>query len=207
MGCEGLNRSRWTSVSDYYFFFPVYLLKSVLSIFGFTKGLSVLLQESRMDITTAHKKTNIVLGKIRIVRRNAEEEFSHVFKAATEVAEKTGHFIKMPRRCKKQTLRSNMEVENVLEYYRRSVFPPFVDNMTEHLASRFPQLAVHACRGLLLIPANLGNFTDDHVYELHQYYQQDLSSPAYLEQEFKLWKAQWQDVPDVPTSLESTLKH
>ena len=79
--------------------------------------------------------------------------------------------------------------------------------MVEQLASRFSQLTVHACRALVLIPANLENLTDDHVKELHQYHEPDLPSPMSFEPELRLWKSQWQDEPDRPDSLQSTYRH
>ena len=81
--------------------------------------------------------------------------FRRVFEAASEMAEKAGHVIEIPRRCKRQTLRSHVEADTPEAYYRISVFVPFIDNMVEQLASCFSQLTVHACRALLLIPANV----------------------------------------------------
>ena len=181
--------------------------QSAVYIFGFTKTLSVLLQGSSMDVITAYEKVDLVLNEMRTIRANADEEFKRVFEAARNMAEKTGHAIEIPRRCKRQTMRSNVEADTPETYYRRSVFVPFVDNMVEQLASRFSQLTLHACRALLLMPANLENLTEDHGQKLRQFYEPDLPSPLSFEQELRLWKSQWHDECDKPASLQLTLSH
>ena len=160
-----------------------------------------------MDVITAHEQVDLVLNEMRTTRASADEEFRRMFQASSMMADKAGHAIEIPRRCKRQTLRSNVEADTPEAYYTRSVFVPFVDNMVEQLVSRFSQLTVHACRAQMLIPANLENLTDDHVKELHQYHEPDLPSPMSFDQELRLWKSQWQDEPDRPDSLQSTYRH
>ncbi|XP_078585777.1 52 kDa repressor of the inhibitor of the protein kinase-like [Branchiostoma floridae x Branchiostoma japonicum] len=190
---------------------PAFLcaFRSTLFVFGFTKSLSCNLQGSTMDVITAHGQVDRVLQEMRKVREKAEEEFQKVFQAACQMADKTGHKIEVPRRCRRQTLRSNVEADTPEAYFRRSVFIPFVDSMVEQLATRFRQLTVHACHALMLIPSDLHNMTEDHINQLHEYYEPDLPSPFSFHQELRLWKAQWKDTPVKlkPTSLPSTLSH
>ncbi|XP_078679498.1 52 kDa repressor of the inhibitor of the protein kinase-like [Branchiostoma floridae x Branchiostoma belcheri] len=188
---------------------PAFLcaFQSALFILGFTKPLSVLLQGSTMDVVTAYEKVDHVLTEMRAIRQSAEEEFSRVFRTATEMAERVGNNMEIPRRCGRQTQRSNVEADSPEVYFRRSVFLPFVDSMVEQLATRFQQLTAHACRALLLIPSNLDNLQEDHIQQLQQFYEPDLPSPHTFRQEIRLWRTQWQGVPDKPHSLELTTCH
>ncbi|XP_066274145.1 52 kDa repressor of the inhibitor of the protein kinase-like [Branchiostoma lanceolatum] len=188
---------------------PAFLcaFQTALFIFGFTKSLSALLQGSTMDVIKAYEKVNHVLTEMREIRGKAEEEFARVFQAATEMAQGVGNTMDIPRRCGRQTQRSNVEADSPEVYFRRSVFVPFVDGMVEQLATRFQQLSALACRALLLIPSNLHNLQEDHILQLQQYYEPDLPSPLSFRQELRLWKAEWQGEEDKPTSLESTTCH
>ena len=127
-------------------------VNSVNYLFGFTNSLSVLLQGSTNDIVTAYEKIQLILQEMKAIRSNAEVEFQNVFETATEMAEKAGQNITMPRCCKKQTMRSNVEADTPQTYYRRTIFVPFLENMVQQMADRFPQLTLHATRGLFLIP-------------------------------------------------------
>ena len=51
-------------------------------------------------------------------------------------------------------------------YYCRTIFLTFVDGIIQHLSDWFPQLTLHATRGLLLIPSNLENLTDKSIINI-----------------------------------------
>ena len=63
----------------------------------------------------------------------------------------------------------------------------------QQMADRFPQLTLHATRGLFLIPNNLEGLTNEHVKDLLCYYGPDLPAKETFVQEVRLWKRQWND--------------
>ena len=166
------------------------------------------MQGSTIDIVTAYEKIQLILQEMKAIRSNAEVEFQNVFETATELAEKAGQNITMPRCCKKQTMRSNVEADTPQTYYRRTIFVPFLENMVQQMADRFPQLTLHATRGLFLIPNNLEGLTNEHVKGLLCYYGPDLPAETFV-QEVRLWKRQWNDShgEDEPAKLKATLQH
>ncbi|XP_035660282.1 52 kDa repressor of the inhibitor of the protein kinase-like [Branchiostoma floridae] len=190
---------------------PAFLcaFECALYIFGYTKSLSTLLQGSTMDIIKAYEQVDLVRKELRSIRERADEEFHQVYLSASEMAQRLGQDMEVPRRCRRQTQRCNVEADTPEVYFRRSIFVPFVDGMVEQLTSRFPQLTAHACRALMLIPSNVHSLQQDHIQQLREYYEPDLPSPLSLQQELRLWKAQWQGVivTEKPDSLDATISH
>ena len=92
--------------------------------------------------------------------------------------------ITVPRTLSRQTLRVNVEHENVRRYYRRTVF---LDCLLQQLNERFQRRTEDAIKGMCLIPSNLCN-VDDNVEHIKRYYGNDLPNEDGLIQEIKLWK-------------------
>ena len=183
--------------------------KCSLFFFGFTKSLSSLLQGSSMDVVTAYESIEDVKKELSTIRTNADSEFSELFadmkKMATLAGQQDDELMRIPRRCGRQTLRNNIEADEPEQYWKRSVFLPYLDNLMEALDARFNQLSLQAIRGLCLIPANLGKLSDERKTDLKSYYSDDLPSLKSFEQELRLWKLSWIDVATKPDSLVSTL--
>ena len=97
----------------------------------------------------------------------------------------------MPRTCSRQTLRSNIDVENPKVYWRCTTFIPFLDHLIAELSTRFSQLNQQAIQGLQLLPCNLTTLTDDKVAELYERFHQDLPAPEAFQQEVKVWTERW----------------
>ena len=92
--------------------------------------------------------------------------------------------ITVPRTLSRQTLRVNVEQENVRRYYRRTVF---LDCLLQQLNERFQRRTEDVITGMCLIPSNLCN-VDDNVAHIKRYYGNDLPNEDGLIQEIKLWK-------------------
>jgi len=115
--------------------------------------------------------------------------------------------IEIPRRCNRMTQRSNVPAETASEYFKRSVYFPFLDNLIQQFESRFGSLSQQAVRGMNLIPANTASIDTDTVSALVSYYSDDMPSPATFHQEVKLWQRMWQNKTDEDrlTTLSATL--
>ena len=59
----------------------------------------------------------------------------------------------MARICRRQTQRSNVPADSPMEYFRRSLTFPFLDELREQLQSRFSDHQQVAARGLCLMPS------------------------------------------------------
>lgn len=72
------------------------------------------------------------------VRENADIKFHDLFSKAEKLAAEIGaDAISIPRQAGRQCHRSNVQAGSPKEYYRRTVFTPFVDFMISLLKSRF----------------------------------------------------------------------
>ena len=131
-----------------------------------------------------------------------------VYAAASKMSQVAAQEIKIPRQCKRQTLRSNVEADTPEAYYRRAMFVPLLDNLVQQMSERFPQLTLHAARGLCLVPTDLDQLEHKNLDELKAYYEDDMPSPVSFEQ-VRLWRRQWRDCPqkDKPAALQATLEH
>lgn len=85
--------------------------------------------------------------------------------------------LSIPRRCSRQTLRSNVEADTPQAYWRHAVFIPFVDHLLSELSTRFTQLNKKAIQGLLLLPPNLTSLTEAKILEIFEHFNEDLPEP------------------------------
>lgn len=179
-----------------------------LFFFGFTKSLSILIQGSSMDIVTAYEKIKLVKNEYSEIRMNADREFEKLFQLMLQMASlsnENGQPMGIPRRCGRQVHRSNIQADTPEQYWRRVVFVPYLDSLIEELDSRFSQLSIQAIRGLCLIPVNLEQLDDQRFNDLKSYYEADMPSAKTFDQEVRLWKREWENRHNKPSSVVATL--
>ncbi|CAC5396466.1 unnamed protein product [Mytilus coruscus] len=179
--------------------------QTVHNFFGYVSGLSRKLQGSTLDIVEGYKMIDTVKSLVKSTRED-EKEFDTVFEKSTimaEVADIGG--IKAPRRCGRQTQRSNVLEDNDQVYFRRAVFLPFLDSMIQQFNIRFGEHAVSVVRALALIPSNIHQTSDDPIDDIFGYYEDDMPYPDSFRQEFRLWNELWREQTDKPSTLTSTV--
>jgi hypothetical protein len=174
---------------------------------GFLKSLSVLLQGSSLDLVTAYEEIDTIKAEFKSIRENAETEFKAVFQEMVRMrASVTDEAINIPRRCGRQTLRSNVEADTPEDYWRRTVFVPFIDHLLQELDNRFSQINSSAIPGLLLLPCNLEKLNDKKMQKIYESFETDLPSPRTFHQEVRLWKRYWNaNMTNAPKDMPSTL--
>ena len=71
-------------------------------------------------------------------RHESEKFFNEdIFQDSSLLAEKLEVEVKMPRIYKRETHRANMNSQNVEDYYRKSVYIPYLDSLIMFLKTRF----------------------------------------------------------------------
>ena len=80
---------------------------------------------------------SLVTDQLQAVRDNANEEFNSIFKKVSQNGRENGKILDTPRIVSRQTQRSNVESNTPEEYYRRSIFIPFIDCLINQLKERF----------------------------------------------------------------------
>lgn len=98
-----------------------------------------------------------------------------------------------PRRCGRQTLKSNVESNSPQEYWRRSAFVPFLDHLMTEFSHRFSEMSsTAAVQGLLLLPANLDSLSAEQETAIKTRFSSDLPEPNTFHEELKRWWKKWE---------------
>ena len=102
-------------------------------------------------------------------------------------------------------MQDNVEHENAEQYYRRTVFIPFLDCFAQQLNDRFQGRTKDAIKGMYLIPSNFSN-VDNKAEHIKCYYGNDLPNEDGFFQEIKLWKQFWKkEKVEKPKTLSATI--
>lgn len=87
-----------------------------------TLHLSQYLQTVNLDIVQAYDHIHLVVGKLKTIRENADEEFHKIYLKTRIIAEKFGVEVSVPRRVGTQKYRSNVACSDSESYYRITLF-------------------------------------------------------------------------------------
>lgn len=120
---------------------PAFLisLHVINKLFCVTKTLSEYLQKTDMNLEKALKHVENVLEVLQQVSDAAEDQFKSIFSTVSAQLTSLGEEIRIPRCASGQRsqFRSNVPADNAEEYYRRTVFLPFLSNMQSQIKTRF----------------------------------------------------------------------
>uniref|UniRef100_A0A6P7G8X6 52 kDa repressor of the inhibitor of the protein kinase-like n=1 Tax=Diabrotica virgifera virgifera TaxID=50390 RepID=A0A6P7G8X6_DIAVI len=124
------------------------------------------------------------------------------------MGEKLGIKPKTPRVVGTQRFRSNVEANNPEEYYRRSIFYPYIDEISSSLTERFTSHKDVLIGLDSVLPCNIQQrqFTD--LEPALDFYQSDLvhTNRDILNAEWELWKSHWKIAQVTPKTATSVLK-
>ena len=96
---------------------------------GLLMPLSKALQSSTADLLAGMRLVDDIINVLETRRQNAETEFHDVFVRVTNISQKLDVEVKLPRRVGRQMHRENYGSTDAAEYYRQSIYIPYVDNM------------------------------------------------------------------------------
>lgn len=105
-------------------------------VFAVSLPLSRLLQTENMDLCEAINlavQLDTAVGKMRI---NADEEFADLFGTIQTICRKLGVNVCVPRRVGRQINRDNIPAETPEDYFRATVYIPFIDSFLLQLKER-----------------------------------------------------------------------
>ncbi|KAL4142011.1 hypothetical protein QTP88_004543 [Uroleucon formosanum] len=99
--------------------------------------ISTILQGVNIDLQEATKRIQELLQIVKSDRCNSECQFNLIFKKAEETAIKIGLELKIPRRAIRQTQRDNYPSNNINDFFRQSLFIPYLDSIIMSISDRF----------------------------------------------------------------------
>jgi len=105
-------------------------------VFAVSMPLSRLLQTENMDLCEAINLTVQLDTAVEQMRINADEEFGDLFGTIQIICRKLGINVCVPRRVGRQTHRDNTPAETPEDYFRATVYIPFIDSFLLQLKER-----------------------------------------------------------------------
>ncbi|KAK4873687.1 hypothetical protein RN001_013047 [Aquatica leii] len=188
-GCNAFSFLR-SILSSEFLISVVVLLAEVLEV---TLPLSRKLQAEYIDVLNSSQLVEATIQSIQEKRDNSTETFKELYNNAAELVEEMGPEIQMPRTTARQKNRSNVETESAEDYYRMTVYIPFLDFIINELTARFPKKEME-CVGKLqhLLSPDLNYAYISDILQGSIKYKEDLPCFSALKGEFQLWKLLWQ---------------
>jgi hypothetical protein len=183
-------------------------------VLGITKQLSVSLQQVNKDLSRCISEVEQVKKIIQKFRDNADGEFAEIINEAECLL---GEEIQLPRLCGRQRNRTNPgESITALDYYRRTLYLPFLDGIISQLTERFTAHKQTALRLEALLPTNVTGCSFASLQEAIKLYiplitDFDSNSSCLdiddVQADFVRWQCRWEDVPklDKPDNCLSAL--
>ncbi|KAJ8939579.1 hypothetical protein NQ314_011074 [Rhamnusium bicolor] len=111
-------------------------LQIIAKLFAITLPLNRQLQTKNQDLSTALELATDVENILTEMRNNAEQQFHDIFVEVSKICDKLGIDISIPRRASRQTQRCNIMTKNPEDYYRISIFIPFLENVLTQIQER-----------------------------------------------------------------------
>ena len=169
------------------------------SVAGLLLPLSKQLQSSSMDIVEAATLVGDVIEVLGNRRATADLEFQLLYKKMTTLCSALDVSIQLPRRVGRQTCRDNHPAETPEEYFKLSIFIPYLDYLSNEMSVRFADLRATCSRFQCLIPSTIGSFQSarsetESFLEVANFYANDLSdSASAVEAEYERWFIKWKN--------------
>jgi len=137
-------------------------------IFQYTQSLCKNLQNKNIDLVEAVEHINLVKNQLSLIRANATTNFNKLF---VEINKKLNDFelsIEMPRIAKRQKNRANIPTKDPEEYFRITLFLPFLDFFVQQLNYRFVNHRNIICGFQMLLKSSA--FDEEKLRELVEFY-------------------------------------
>ena len=101
------------------------------------KPVSIKLQKKSNNIPKAYNMIAEMEKQLRQIRNNADTIFKARYANGVALASDLGTKPSVPRTASGQLHRENTSHDSPEEYYRQTLFVPFLDHITEEMTSRY----------------------------------------------------------------------
>ncbi|CAI6370875.1 unnamed protein product [Macrosiphum euphorbiae] len=138
-----------------------------------------------------------VISVFQSIRENVDLKFNNIYKEAKDVAEKLNIEPKMPRICSSQRNRSNVPSNNIEEYYKKSIFIPYLDDLLMALNERFIPHNETITSLQYVLPSIVVEKPFSYLKIAVEFYENDLPGlNDVIEAEYEIWQAKWKNIED-----------
>ena len=206
-GPEASHKAKTLSCAiDAEFIVSLYTLKMTLSI---TKGLSEALQKIAMDLFQAKSLICSVIEELQHWRSDENHtRFNELWCAIETMAVELNIDLSPPRRAVRQQHRVNIPCSDAKEYWRLSVFYPFLDSLLTNFRDRFEHLISIVAGFTAIMPRHCNQHQFSDLAQTVNHFAQYLPSHEVedVEAEFRLWCRMWAKETVPPLTLTDALK-
>lgn len=191
---ESIKRahSLLNNICNFNFLVAIYVSNKLLS---FTYNLSEYLQTKNIDLVNAFESVSEVSKKLHDIRENSNVEFHEIYEGVKSISVLLNVDETMPRICGRQKNRNNVPFKDIEEFYRRTIFIPYLDDLLCSLKQRFISHKDTIMSLQYVLPSLAVDNPFSCLKPAVQFYEDDL--PGYqdiIEAEFKLWQSKWKTV-------------
>ena len=192
------------SIQTSEFIVSMVVLESVLAI---TLTLSKSLQSPRIDLIQALGHIRGIQDQLRSKRDDADVSFGHVWEQAKILADAAAVVLATPRQAARQSHRANIPANTPEEYFRRTIYVPFLDSILQEFANRFEGQSGAVSHLVSVVPSHIDSYSFKDLLPAVEVYSQFVASQVELSAEFDMWKQKWQSVNvcDRPATAVDTL--
>ncbi|CAI6358376.1 unnamed protein product [Macrosiphum euphorbiae] len=176
---------------------------TISKVFGFGLPLSKQFQQINIDLKLAMDLAQDTLNELEDYRNHAQKNFEVIFLAAKKIADKFNVTMTIPRINKRQVHRINVQTNNPEEYFRISVFIPYLDSFISQLKSRFLNHIDILSSFHSLFDENS---TKEEFKILAVFYEEDLNGNNSIIEEFQLWQRKLKKLEIKPKNSIDALK-
>uniref|UniRef100_A0A8D8THQ5 Zinc finger MYM-type protein 1 n=1 Tax=Cacopsylla melanoneura TaxID=428564 RepID=A0A8D8THQ5_9HEMI len=180
-------------------------LTVVQEIFSCSHNIATALQNPHIDLSSAIEMTS-GLSNILKNKREDSNSFQTLYVLAQNLAQEIEVEIKKPRTAKIQRNRSNYDVDNVEDYYRISIFNPFLDHFISQLDLRFLKHKHVLSKIENILPSRITSINQSGIEEtvkiLCEQWQRGDAIEILIVKELELWQEYWRTTAiTAPTSF------
>ena len=189
----------------------IVVVNIVTGLLDYTMPLTRQLQERRIDIMKSLEQIDLLKKMVASLRKEVDETHHKFYRKALAMAEAVDTAERVPRTCKRQTTRANVESNSPSEYYKRALTIPFLDHLASELNQRFSMENCTVLNGFYIVPSVLlscrGVSWKEKFMEFVKIYESDLPYPRQMSSEMDLWEKYWNEnySSPVPSSISESL--
>lgn len=186
------------------FILSAYILGNVLSM---SLPLSKLLQTQNIDLIEAIQNADNLENIIKNTRLNAEREFKIIFNNVKSKCDILNIEIPMPRIVHIQKNKCNIQANFPEDYYRISLFIPFIDHFLNQINERFLSHRSILENFSFILPLSNRILNEEKIKQLVEIYQDDLDcSILTAVGEIKTWQQKFVGNPNSPKNAIDALE-
>ena len=169
------------------------------TVFAYTLPLSKFLQKIDLNLCSALDLAKTVTDQLKEMRINIDVIFSTIFTEAESLLKQYDVDIKIPRLPARQTQRLVVSDSTTSDYFKITIFIPFLDSLITNLDERFLKYKDIIKLFTVLFPCfekieeNIQAFLNLHKFYNTKNFFETFSNDALLTAEFRLWNEKYKN--------------